>query len=100
MTRHQDPLSTADPVTTLVALRFPRPGSTKLEEPGSAPQIRSYDSWGDGDPGAMGNDGSARPARPQDRRTITRYDALGRVMHSEDRTNNVVNPETVNDYTL
>jgi RHS repeat-associated protein len=67
----------------------------ELHEPDSAVQFRSYDNWG-----AMTqvqwNDTTT--ASPTDRRTIVAYDALGRTVHTEDRTNNVVDADTVNDY--
>ena len=67
----------------------------ELDEPDSAPQFRSYDNWGELTQ-VQWLDTTTNPAT--DRRTITQYDALGRVIHSEDRTNNVVDAATVNDF--
>jgi RHS repeat-associated protein len=93
MARYPDPLSTA---TVTTAWHYDSLGQVlALEEPDSAPQFRSYDTWG-----ALTQvqwlDTTTTPAT--DRRIITQYDALGRVMHREDRTNNVVEAATVNDY--
>ena len=93
MARHQDPLSTA---TVTTSWHYDSLGQVlQLEEPDSAPQFRSYDNWGELTQ-VQWLDTTTTPAT--ERRTITQYDALGRVIHSEDRTNNVVDAATVNDF--
>jgi hypothetical protein len=79
---------------------------TELDEQGSARQFRSLDSWGELTRVQRCDDGvSTAPCAASDRRTITRYDALGRVIHREDRsggtsdTDGTVDADTVNDYT-
>lgn len=70
-----------------------------LEEPDVAPQFRSYDRWG-----ALLStqwcDATISPCSGGtiNRRTDYRYDARGRLVHSEDKTNNAVNPQTVKDF--
>jgi RHS repeat-associated protein len=93
MARHPDPLSDAAVATSW---RYDSLGQVlELHEPDSAPQRRSYDNWG-ALTEVRWSDGTTDPAT--DRRTILRYDALGRVTHREDRTNGAVDPATVNDY--
>jgi RHS repeat-associated protein len=97
MARYQDPANQANPVTS--AWHFDSLGwMTKLEEPGVAPQIRTFDSWGEITQVQWCDDLSVAPCPTQDRRSIAQFDALGRVTHREDQTNGTVNPETVNDY--
>lgn len=79
---------------------------TELDEQGNAPQFRSLDSWGELTRVQRCDDGvSMAPCPASDRRTITRYDALGRIVHSEDRsggtsdTDGTVDADTVNDFT-
>jgi len=54
-------------------------------------QFRTYDNWGELTQVQWTDETT-------DRRTISQYDALGRTVHSEDRTGNVVDAETINDY--
>jgi RHS repeat-associated protein len=71
----------------------------RLEEPDVAPQLRTYDRWGElvstqwCDPTF-----SSCSADATNRRTDYRYDGLGRLVHSEDRTSNVVDPKSVRDF--
>jgi RHS repeat-associated protein len=70
-----------------------------LEELDVAPQFRSYDRWG----ALLSTQWcdatiSSCSAGTINRRTDYRYDARGRLVHSEEKTNNAVNPETVKDF--
>ena len=70
-----------------------------LEEPDGAPQFRSYDRWG----ALLSTQWcdatiSSCSAGTINRRTDYRYDARGRLMHSEEKTNSVVIGETVKDF--
>jgi RHS repeat-associated protein len=103
MTRYQNPmpLSSSDPsagfnpVTT--TLHYDSLGQVlEFDEPDSAAQFRSYNNWGQLTQ-VQWCDTITSPCT--DRRTITKYDALERVSHREDNINNVVDAETVNDYT-
>jgi hypothetical protein len=103
MTRYQDPMPLSssalsagfNPVTTI--WHYDSLGQVlELDEPDSAAQFRSYSNWGELTQ-VQWCDAITSPCT--DRRTITKYDALGRVTHSEDTTNNAVDAETVNDYT-
>jgi hypothetical protein len=67
----------------------------ELAEPESAVQFRTYDNWGELTQ-VRWTDSTTLSST--DRRLISKYDALGRTVHTEDRTNNVVDAETVNDY--
>ena len=67
----------------------------ELSEPDSATQFRTYDNWGELTQVQWSD---TTTLTPTDRRTVSQYDALGRTIHSEDRTNNTVDAETVNDY--
>ncbi len=98
MTRYQNPELQSGAVTT--RWHYDSLGwMNKLEEPGVAPQARTFDSWGESIQAQWCDDLSVAPCPTQDRRSITRYDVLGRVTHREDRLNNTTIPETVNDYT-
>ena len=93
MTRYQDSASTAK-VTT--SWRYDSLGQVlELHEPDSATLFHSYDNWGELTQ-VQWLDTTTSPAT--DRRLVTRYDALGRVVHNEDRTNDVVDAATVHDY--
>ena len=94
MARYQDPQSeTTAAVTTW---HFDSLGQMlELDEPDSAPQFRSYDNWGKLVL-TQWNDTTTTPS--SDRRSINRYDALGRLVHREDQTNQVVDAATVNDF--
>jgi RHS repeat-associated protein len=67
----------------------------EFDEPESAAQFRNYSNWSELMQ-VQWCDATTSPCT--DRRTITSYDALGRITHSEDRINNLVDPATVNDY--
>jgi len=94
MARYQDPQSeTTAAVTTW---HFDSLGQMlELDEPDSAPQFRSYDNWGELTL-TQWNDTTTTPS--SDRRSIKRYDALSRLVHREDQTNQVVDAATVNDF--
>jgi RHS repeat-associated protein len=93
MARYPDPTLAAN-VTT--SWNYDSLGQVlELHEPDNATQFRAYDSWGELTQ-TQWTDATA--ATPADRRTITTYDALGRMTHAEDRTNDDVDAETVNDY--
>jgi RHS repeat-associated protein len=92
--RHQRPQV---PIAVATEWHFDSLGQVlELDEPDSAPQFRSYNNWGQLIQ-VHWCDATTSPC--SDLRTVTKYDALGRVTHTEDRTNNVVDAETVNDYT-
>ena len=99
MTRDQNPMSLSranlNPVTT--TWHFDSLGQVfEFDEPDSAVQFRSHSNWGEVTQ-VQWCDAITSPCT--DRRTMTKYDALGRVTHREHKTNNVVDAETVNDYT-
>lgn len=64
-----------------------------LDESGSATQNRSYDTWGD-----LTQVQWIDATIGGDRRNVMQYDALGRLVRSEDRTGGVVDVDTVNTY--
>ena len=109
MIRYQDPNSTdpngnepsagSNPVTTI--WHYDSLGQvTELDEPGTAPEFGLYDSWGEltkaqwCDPTIS----SCVVAGTINRAMISRYDALGRLVHGEDQTANQTVLETVVDY--
>ena len=91
MTRYQDPINKTSRVTTTW-----HPDSlgqvTKLEEPGVAPQTRTFDSWGELTQVQWCNDGTAGPCPGQDRLSLIQYDSLGRVIHREDKVAGTTRP--------
>ncbi len=101
MTRFQTPAG--NPVATTwhydslgQVIRLEEAGSN-LATPVNAPQNRTYSSWGEltqvqWDDPTIAGDGN------KDRRTVMKYDALGRLIHSEDQTKGSVDVETTNDY--
>jgi hypothetical protein len=90
MERYQDPSQPTIAVAT--TWHFDSLGQLlELDEP----QFRSYTNWGELVV-TQWNDTTTTPST--DRRTINRYDALGRLVHREDQTNQVVNAATVNDF--
>jgi RHS repeat-associated protein len=92
--RFGTPASLASPVIT--SWQYDSLGQVlELQEPDSAKQTRTYDTWGELTR-VQWNDASVSPA--VDRRVLSRYDALGRLVHSEERNNDVVDAATVNDY--
>jgi RHS repeat-associated protein len=54
-----------------------------------------YDSWGELT-SVVSSDPSTTP--PVDYRIVSQYDALGRIIHRDERHDGVIDPETVNDY--
>jgi RHS repeat-associated protein len=94
LTRYGNPISSLSPVDT--SWKYDSLGQVlEFSEPDSATQIRTYDNWGELTQ-VQWSDATTSPAT--DRRTMTTYDALGRKTHAEDRTNNVVDAETVNSF--
>jgi len=71
-----------------------------LEEPDVATQFRKYDRWGalTSTQWCDATISSCSAPGAINRRTDSRYDALGRLVHSEDRTNGSVVPQTVADF--
>ncbi|MEP7043276.1 MAG: RHS repeat-associated core domain-containing protein [Dokdonella sp.] len=67
----------------------------ELDDVGSVPQLRSYDTWGNL---TLTQWTDTSGTTPVDRRTIATFDALDRVIHREDQTNQVVDAGTVNDF--
>jgi RHS repeat-associated protein len=93
--RYGDPVNSNNPVVT--SWKYDSTGEAlELRDANNAVQLRTFDDWGELTQ-VQWTDATTSP--PTDRRTINRYDALGRTVHTEDRTNNVVDAETVNDYT-
>jgi RHS repeat-associated protein len=91
MTRYQDPAAAANPVTS--SWHYDSFGRVlELDEPDAVPQINTYSSWGEL---LQVHRATAAAVNLDVRR---RYDALGRVTHSEEQRNGVVDAETVNDY--
>jgi RHS repeat-associated protein len=102
MTRYQNPAPlnamepsiASNPATT--SWRYDSLGQVlEFDEPDSAAQLITYDNWGDVTQ-VQWSDGTSSPAT--DRRSLTAYDALGRVTHREDQTNTIVDADTVNNY--
>src|SRR5262249_55895526 len=89
MTRFLDAAAAASPVTT--SWHTDSIGElVELDEPNSAAQFRSYDSWGEL------IDMTRNAANGTDTlHAVTQYDALGRVIRREERTNAVTDPDTV-----
>src|SRR5262249_53238695 len=84
MTRYQAPANLTKSVTT--TWHYDSLGwMTKLEEPGVAAQTRKFDSWGNVTQVQWRNDLSAAPCPTQDRSSITKFDARGRIIHREDQ---------------
>jgi RHS repeat-associated protein len=67
----------------------------ELDEPDSVPQLNTYSSWGElvEVRRNLTTDGTLTPSL-----IVKTYDALGRVIHSEQQNNGTVDPATVNDY--
>jgi len=99
MKRYQDPFFIIDPVIT--SWHYDSLGQVvELDDADSAPQFRSYNTWGELTSTQWCDTTVSSCSAPTtfNRGTIHRYDALGRVVHSEDRTNSAAIPETVNDF--
>ncbi|WP_338869532.1 RHS repeat-associated core domain-containing protein [Myxococcus stipitatus] len=91
LTRLQDPFSNSSPVST--TWHYDSLGQVvKLDEPGSAPQFRNYDTWNQLTQVQWTDTTTGSTI---DKRTINNYDALGRLVHSEDQNNLVTILETV-----
>jgi RHS repeat-associated protein len=91
MTRYQDASAGANPVTS--SWRYDSLGQLlELHEPDSVPQHYTYSHWGEL------LQMHRTPSSNTTLRTVNTYDALGRVIHSEQRNGNSVIAETVNDY--
>ena len=96
MTRYQDRQSPLGE-TVATAWHVDSIGQVlELDEPDSAPQFRSYSNWGELTQ-VQWCDTITSPCT--DRRVITKYDALGRLLHREEHASNLVDAETVNDFT-
>jgi RHS repeat-associated protein len=67
----------------------------EMNEPDSAAQTRAYSSWGELTQVSW-CDTKTSPCT--DRRIVSRFDALGRIVHSETQDNAVVDAATINDY--
>jgi RHS repeat-associated protein len=92
MTRYHDPATQSNPVTT--TWHYDSFGNLiELDVPDSSPQFRTFDDWGE----LTQVQWTDSTAAGIDRRSINRFDALGRVVHREDRTSGNVEPRTVND---
>jgi RHS repeat-associated protein len=90
MTRYQNAAASTNPVTT--RWHFDSLGQVlQLDEPDSPSQFNVYSDWGELLETNRTVSGSLK-------RTIQRYDALSRLIHSEQQTGGVVDPETVHDY--
>lgn len=94
MTRYQDAAAGANPVTS--SWRFDSLGQMlELDEPDSAPRLNTYSRWGElvrTVRNAPGNSSSTALA------VVSRYDAFGRLVHSEQQTGGVADAATLNDY--
>ncbi|MDC8016241.1 RHS repeat domain-containing protein [Tahibacter soli] len=105
MRRYRNPGAETEPVDT--AWHYDSFGlATRIEEQGNATQHRRYDSWGALVRTQRCDDGvSVAPCPASDRRQLFRHDALGRVLHSEERSggsgdaDGTLDADTVNDYT-
>lgn len=100
MTRYQDAAHQTGLVTT--TWHYDSLGwMTKLEESGVAPQNRTFDSWGEITKVQWCDDLTDGSCPSKDRRTISRFDARGRLTHTEDQTNNSGQPlpGTARDFT-
>ena len=120
MTRYLNAAAGASPVTT--SWHTNSIGEiVEIDEPNSAPQFRSYDNWGElidvtrsvtagcpegsgGDPQIPGSSCGGGPAGGDDTpptdtlHVVTQYDALGRIIRKEERTNDVTNADTVAEF--
>lgn len=97
MTRYRDPITSSGAVTT----RWHTDSLglvNRLEEPDVAPQMRIFNNWGQITQVQWCDDQRPGPCPTVDRRSLMRYDALGRLIHSEDRINETTIAATVRDY--
>src|SRR5882757_6538903 len=95
MTRYLDPSGAgAKPVTS--AWHTDSLGQVQeLDEQGNAPQLNTYSNWGELREVRRNLTVAGAPVASV---VAKQYDALGRLIHSEQRDNGVVDPDTVNDY--
>lgn len=91
MTRYQDPATPASPVTTSW-VHDSQGRVIKLYDPSSAAQTRYYDDWGE-----LKSIEWTSPSEPTHDIEYT-YDALGRLTHTEEHNDGVVDHDTVYDY--
>jgi RHS repeat-associated protein len=92
MTRYQDASAGTNPVTS--SWRHDSLGQVlELSEPEAVPQHYSYSRWGE-----LLEMHRTEPSSGTVKRVVNRYDALGRVIHREQRNGDDVIAETVNDY--
>jgi len=103
MARFQDPNGVTKAIVT--TSHYDSLGQLiELDEPSpNAPQFRSYDTWGELTAtgwcdSAFGACGSPATPSSANRSSVAQYDALGRLVHREDKTNSATDPGTVNDY--
>ncbi len=92
LVRFGDPVRLGNAVTT--SWRTDSQGNVfELDEPGNAAKVRTYSFWNQPIDERWNDTGAQK-----DHHLITRYDALGRVVHSEETNNGATDAETVNDY--
>ena len=112
MTRYQDPGGVTKPVTW--SWHHDSLGQLlELDEPDSSPRTNTYSKWGElltssrftlpassDDPpnGPVGGPPGVPPNDPIALSVVAQYDALGRVIHKEEKRDGVTDPQTVNDY--
>lgn len=99
MTRYADPAMATGPLVT--RWRFDSLGRVlELQEPGAATQYRTYDSWGRLTATQWCDPTVSACTAPAtfNRGTHNRYDARGRLIHAEDRSDNAVIPASVRDF--
>ncbi|AKQ68271.1 hypothetical protein A176_005183 [Myxococcus hansupus] len=94
MTRFQDPVNLTGPVTW--SWTYDSFGQQLTwQEPDTSVRTLNYSTWGELTEVAW-TESVVSPSGPRSR--VTRYDALGRVTHTEDRILGVAVPDTVYDY--
>ena len=94
MRRYKDPTSVADPV--IFQWKTDSTGYVvELHEPETAARTRTYSSWGELTD-EQWSDTTVSPAVTH--HVVREYDGLGRLLHSEEQRDGVVDPETTNDY--
>lgn len=94
MTRYLDPAGATSPVQW--SWTYDSFGQLlQWQEPESAVQSARFDDWGELAEVSW-TDTTATPVAHHTVRSS--YDALGRILHHEERSNGVVDPETVNDF--
>lgn len=92
MTRYQNASNFTNPVQW--SWRYDSLGRLlQLNEPGSAPQTRSYSNWGE----LLQMQWTPPPPEPV-HSVVYKYDALGRLIETEEQNSGVTDPATVNKY--